>query len=447
MFESLSSKLQDVFRKLTSRGKLTEADVAEACREIRLVLLEADVNFRVVKDFVTRVRERAVGAEVLASLTPAQQVIKIVNEELTALLGGADAKLAVSPKPPTVYLLVGLQGGGKTTTAAKLAAHLRRQGHQPLLVATDVYRPAAVDQLQAVGSQVGVPVFAMGTQASPVDIARASVSHAVSHGHSHVLVDTAGRLHVNEELMAELAAQKQALSPAEVLLVVDAMTGQDAVNVAEQFNEALGVTGFVITKMDGDARGGAALSIRAVTGKPIKLVGVGEKLEALEPFHPDRMASRILGMGDVLTLIERAEQAFDERKAAELERKLRTRRFDLNDFMEQMQQVNRMGPLEQVLDMVPGIGNLKRKMGGNLEVDQQKLRQMQAVLTSMTHQERSHPEIINGSRRRRIAAGSGTTVQTVNQVLGQFNQMKQMFAQLSDMEKGGKRPKLRFPFA
>jgi len=445
MFESLSGKLQDIFRKLTSRGKLTEAEVSEACREIRLVLLEADVNFRVVKDFVARVRERAVGAEVLQSLTPAQQVIKVVREELTALLGGSDAKLATSPRPPSVYLLVGLQGGGKTTTAAKLAGMLRHQGHHPLLVATDVYRPAAIDQLRAVGAQVGVPVFEMGARSSPVDITRASVAHATSHGQSHVIVDTAGRLHVNEELMAELAQQKQAVSPSEILLVVDAMTGQDAVNVAEQFNQALEVTGFILTKLDGDARGGAALSIRGVTGKPIKLVGVGEKLDALEPFYPDRMASRILGMGDVLTLIERAEQALDEKQATELERKLRTRRFDLNDYLEQMRQVSRMGPVEQLLDLVPGLGMVKRKLG-KVEVDQQALKRTQAVLQSMTAQERAHPELINGSRRRRIAAGSGTNAQAVNQVLSQFNQMKQMFGQLADMERSGKRPKLGFPF-
>jgi len=445
MFESLSAKLQDVFRKLTSRGKLTEADVTEACRQIRLVLLEADVNFRVVKDFVARIGERAVGKAVLESLTPAQQVIKIVNEELTDLLGGGEAKLAGSPRPPAVYLLVGLHGGGKTTTAAKLASLLHRQGHHPLLVATDVYRPAAIDQLLAVGKQVGVPVFEMGTRTSPVEIARASVAYAASHGHSHVIVDTAGRLHVNEELMAEVAAQQQALDPAEVLLVVDAMTGQDAVNVAEQFSQVLALTGFILTKLDGDARGGAALSIRAVTGKPIKLVGVGEKLDALEPFHPDRMASRILGMGDMLTLIERAQEAFDERQAAELERKLRTRRFDLNDFMEQMKQVSRMGPLDQVLDLVPGVGAMKRKLG-NVQVDQQAIMRAQAVLQSMTAQERAQPELINGSRRRRIAAGSGTSVQTVNQVLAQFHQMKEMYGQLAAMERAGKRPKLRFPF-
>jgi len=446
MFESLSGKLQDIFHRLTSRGKLTEGDVIEACRQIRLVLLEADVNFRVVKEFVARIRERAVGAEVLESLTPAQQVIKIVREELTTLLGGADAKLQASPKPPTVYMLVGLQGGGKTTTAGKLAGMLRRQGHQPLLVATDVYRPAAVDQLVAVGGQVGVPVFQMGTQADPVEIARQSLAQAVRMGNSHVILDTAGRLHINEELMEELAAQKAALAPAEILLVVDAMTGQDAVNVAEQFNEALDVTGFVLTKMDGDARGGAALSIRAVTGKPIKFLGVGEKLDGLELFHPDRMASRILGMGDVLSLIERAEQAVDAKRAAELERKLRTRRFDLNDFLDQMQQVSRMGPLDQVLDMIPGVGALKRKLG-NMQVDPQALRRTQAVLQSMTVQERANPETINGSRRRRIAAGSGTSVQVVNQVLNQFGQMKQMFGQIADMERAGRKPRLKFPFS
>ncbi|BDG60604.1 signal recognition particle protein [Caldinitratiruptor microaerophilus] len=444
VFESLSGRLQEVFRRLRGKGKLTEADVNDALREVRTALLAADVNFRVVKDFIARVRERAVGAEVLESLTPAQQVIKIVYEELTALMGGEHAKLSVAPKPPTVILLVGLQGSGKTTHAGKLAVHLRKQGRRPLLVAADVYRPAAVRQLQVLGEKAGVPVFQMGQQ-DPVAIARAGVEHARSTGLDTVIVDTAGRLHVDDELMGELERIKAAVSPHEVLLVVDAMAGQDAVNVAEEFHRRLGIDGIILTKLDGDQRGGAALSVRAVTGRPIKFAGTGEKLDALEPFHPERMASRILGMGDVLTLIEKAQEAVDAEKAMALAKKLAKDQYTLEDFRDQLRQMRRLGPLEQILSMIPGLGRLRELQ--DLKVDEKELARVEAIINSMTVQERRHPEIIDGSRRRRIAAGSGTRVADVNRLLRQFEDTRRLMKQMSSMERtlarrGGKGPRL-----
>ncbi len=443
MFESLSEKLQGVFKKLRGKGTLSEQDVNEALREVRLVLLEADVNFRVVKDFVARVRERAVGHEVLGSLTAAQQVVKIVNEELIELLGGADNTLKLSPKPPTIIMMVGLHGAGKTTTCAKLASLMHKQGRRPLLVALDVYRPAAIKQLQVLGEQLGMPVFTLGDKQDPVDIAKAAVGSAAANGQDVLIFDTAGRLHIDEDLMSELGRIRSAVSPTEILLVVDAMTGQDAVNVAEQFNKALEVDGFVVTKLDGDARGGAALSIKAVTGKPIKFAGVGEKLDALEPFHPERMASRILGMGDVLSLIEKAQTAVDADKAVELERKLRENRFDFDDYLDQLQQMRKMGPLDQILGMIPGF-NAKKLQGA--EIDESQLGKVEAMIRSMTKEERQHPDILNGSRRRRVAIGSGTSIQDVNRLLNQFGQMKKMIHGLSEMEQGGKRGRPTMPF-
>jgi len=443
MFESLSEKLQSVFKRLRGKGTLSEQDVNDALREVRLVLLEADVNFRVVKDFIARVRERAVGREVLQSLTPVQQVVKIVREELTDLLGGGEPELKLAPKPPTVIMLAGLHGSGKTTTAAKLANVMRKQGRRPLLVAADVYRPAAIKQLQVLGEQLGIPVFTLGDRQDPVRIGKAAVSSAASNGLDVVILDTAGRLHIDEQMMDELVRVKSALSPQEVLLVVDAMTGQDAVNVAEQFNAALDVDGFVVTKLDSDARGGAALSMKAVTGKPIKLAGVGEKLDALEPFHPERMASRILGMGDVLSLIEKAEEALDEQKAQELERKLRENKFDFEDYLDQLQEMRKMGPLDQLLGMIPGF-NGKRMQG--VEVDESQIAKVEAIIRSMTREERHHPEVLNGSRRRRIAQGSGTTVQEVNRLVKQFDQMRKMMRELADMEQGGRRRPPSMPF-
>ena len=433
MFESLSEKLQNVFKRLRGKGALSEADVNEALREVRLVLLEADVNFRVVKDFIVRVRERAVGREVLQSLTPAQQVVKIVNEELTSLLGGSEVGIKLAAKPPTIIILAGLQGSGKTTTAAKLANTLRKQGRKPLLVAADIYRPAAIKQLQVLGSQIGIPVFTLGDKQDAVSIGKAAVGSAQSSGQDVVILDTAGRLHIDEQMMDELKRLKAALSPDEVLLVVDAMTGQDAVNVAEQFNQALEVDGFIVTKLDSDARGGAALSIKAVTGHPIKYAGVGEKLDALEPFHPERMASRILGMGDVLSLIEKAEAAMDQQKVEELERKLRENRFDFEDYLEQLRQMRKMGPLDQLLGMIPGL-NPKQMKG--VEIDENQIGKVEAIICSMTREERHHPEVMNGSRRRRIAAGSGTSVQEVNRLMNQFEQMRKMIRDLADMEQG-----------
>ncbi|MBL0388865.1 signal recognition particle protein [Tumebacillus sp. ITR2] len=433
VFEGLANRLQDTFNRLRGKGKLSESDVTEAMREVRLALLEADVNFKVVKDFVAKVKERAVGQEVLQSLTPGQHVIKIVNEELTALMGGEQAKLTVSSKPPTVYMMVGLQGAGKTTHTGKLAKLLQKDRKKPLLVACDVYRPAAIKQLQVLGEQLDVPVFSLGNEVSPVEIARQAMEHAKSHGHDYVLIDTAGRLHIDEALMDELKQIKETVQPDEILLVVDAMTGQDAVNVAESFNTQLDVTGAILTKLDGDTRGGAALSIRAVTGTPIKYAGIGEKIDAIEPFHPDRMASRILGMGDVLTLIEKAQANIDKDKALDLERKMRNADFTLEDFLDQLQQVKQMGPLDQIMGMLPGMNKIKGMQ--NVNVDDKQIGRVEAIIRSMTPVERTEPGVINSSRRKRIAAGSGTSVQEVNRLLKQFEDMQKMMKQFSGMAK------------
>lgn len=425
-FEGLSDRLEAAFKKLKSKGALTESDVKDAMREVRLALLEADVNYKVAKDFTKTVTERAIGAKVMESLTPSQMVIKIVNEELIALMGGTKARLAIANHPPTVVMMCGLQGSGKTTHSAKLALMLKNQGHRPLLVACDVYRPAAIKQLQVVGEKAGVPVFEMG-QINPVEIARSAVAFARDHGHDYVLLDTAGRLHVDEQLMNELKNIKAEVKPHEILLVVDSMTGQDAVNVATSFNEALGIDGLILTKLDGDTRGGAALSARAVTGKPIKFVGTGEKLGDLDVFHPDRMASRILGMGDMLSLIEKAEQELDEKKALELERKLRKNKFDLNDLLDQLQQMKKLGSIRDILKMLPGVG----KKADEIEVDERQFDRMQAIILSMTPQERTKPDIINPSRKRRIAAGCGMQIEDVNKLLSQYRQMQKMFKQFS----------------
>lgn len=445
LFEGLSGKLQDTINKLRGKGRVTDKDVKDIMREIKLALLEADVNFKVVKDFINKVSERAVGQDVLESLTPGQQVIKIVHEELIDLMGKVPAKVTFANKPPTVYMMVGLQGSGKTTTSGKLANLLRKQGKNPLLVACDVYRPAAVKQLQVVGNQLNVPVFAIEGNTDPVYIAKNAIEHATKMLYDLVIIDTAGRLHINEELMGELDRIKKTVHPHEILLVVDSMTGQDAVNVAESFNEKLGVDGLVLTKLDGDTRGGAALSVKAVTGKPIKFAATGEKLSDIEPFYPERMASRILGMGDVLSLIEKAQEAFDEKKAIEMERKLRTQQFTLEDFLDQMQQVKKMGPLNQVLGMLPGMNT---KALQNIEVDEKKMARTEAIIKSMTMKERNEPSIINGSRRKRIAAGSGTTIQEVNSLLKQFEEVKKMMKMMTDVgRKGGKGlGKFRMPF-
>ncbi len=444
MFDSLSDKLANAFKKFRNKGKLTEADVKEGMREIKLALLEADVNFKVVREFVKTVSERAVGADVLESLVPAQQIVKIVNEEMIALMGGSHAKLEIASKPPTVVMMVGLQGSGKTTHSAKIASMYKKQGKRPLLVACDVYRPAAIKQLQVVGEQIDVPVFAMGSDVSPVEIAKNAIQHAHKYGHDMVFIDTAGRLHVDEVLMTELSNIKEAVSPTEILLVIDAMLGQDAVNVAESFNNLLDITGVVLTKLDGDTRGGAALSVRHVTGKPIKFVGVGEKMDALEPFHPDRMASRILGMGDVLTLIEKAQEAFDEKKAEELERKLRESTFDLNDFLDQFRQIRDMGSMEQLIGMIPGV---KASALKDAQIDEKTLSRTEAIILSMTPKEREKPAVINASRRKRIAAGSGTTVEDVNKLLRQFEQMNKMIKQFGGMTNSrGKRRRMKMPF-
>ena len=426
-FEGLTEKLSATFKRLRGKGRLTESDVKEAMREIRVALLEADVNFKIVKQFVATVTERAVGADVLESLTPAQMIVKIVNEELTALMGSESAKLAVNPKPPTVVMLVGLNGAGKTTNGAKLAGFMKKQGKRPLLVACDTFRPAAITQLEVVGGQVDVPVFQMGL-GDPVDIAKAGIEHARKHGNDLVFIDTAGRLHVDEELMNQLKDMKAAINPDEILLIVDAMIGQDAVNAAKTFDEALDITGVMLTKLDGDARGGAALSIRAVTGKPIKFVGVGEKLDQVEVFHPDRMASRILGMGDVLTLIEKAQESFDAKKAAELEQKLRKNKFTLSDFYDQLVQVKGMGSLSDIAGMLPGMNG--KALEGAM-VDEKALSRTEAIILSMTPEERENPSILNNSRKKRIAAGSGTQVVDINRLLKQFDLMQQMTRQFS----------------
>lgn len=446
MFQSLSEKLENAFRKFKSKGKLTESDIKAGMREIKLALLEADVNFKVVKDFIAAVSARAVGAEVLESLLPGQQVVKIVNEELTTLMGGSQSKLTISSKPPTVIMMVGLQGAGKTTHAGKLAGLYKKQGKNPLLVACDIYRPAAIKQLQIVGEKLGIPVFTLGDKQSPVKIAKEALKYANQKGHDMVFIDTAGRLHIDETLMKELQDIKAEVSPTEILLTVDAMIGQDAVTVAKTFDELLDVTGVILTKLDGDTRGGAALSIRQVTGKPIKFIGVGEKLDAIEPFHPDRMASRILGMGDVLSLIEKAEQAYDEKKALELEKKIRESTFTLDDYLEQFAQIKGMGNLESLMGMMPGMkpGALK-----DAKIDERAIARTEAIIKSMTKREREKPDILNASRKKRIAQGSGTTVEEVNKLLRQFEQTRTLMKQFSDpkkLAKFGKRGKMKMPF-
>jgi signal recognition particle subunit SRP54 len=435
MFENLSARLQGIFKNLRNRGKLTEKEVDLALREVRTALLEADVNFKVAKAFIDRVRKRAVGEEVLTSLTPAQQVIKIVHEELTDLMGGQSSKIVFSSKPPTVLMLVGLQGSGKTTSCAKLASLMRKQGRKPLLAAADVYRPAAIKQLQVLGAQLGVEVYSLGERADPADIAAGAVERARSMGNDTVILDTAGRLHIDDEMMEELERVKARVAPTEILLVVDAMTGQDAVNVAAVFNDRLGIQGVILTKLDGDARGGAALSVREVTGKPIKFVTTGEKLDALEQFHPDRMSSRILGMGDVLTIIEKAQETFDLEQAKKLEEKLRKQEFTLDDFMRQLQDVRKMGPLDQLLGMIPGVARSKALK--DVRVDERQFTKVEAIIRSMTPAERKNPASIDGSRKRRIAAGSGTRVQEVNALLKQYDQARKMLRQLGDASKRG----------
>ncbi len=433
-FEGLSEKLAASFKKLRNKGKLSEADVRDAMREVRLALLEADVNYKVAKDFTNKVVEAAVGAKVMESLTPAQMVIKIVNDQLTELMGGEATALVRANRPPSVILMCGLQGSGKTTHSAKLAKWLKSKGYRPMLVACDVYRPAAIEQLKVVGDKAGVPVFEMGT-ADPVDIARAAVSHARDHGNDYVILDTAGRLHIDEVLMEELKNIRTAVTPTDILLVVDAMTGQDAVNVAASFNEALGITGVILTKLDGDTRGGAALSVRAVTGQPIKFAGMGEKLDDLEVFHPDRMASRILGMGDVMSLIEKAEQQVSDKEAEELAKKLQADKFDLNDLLEQFRQIQKMGDIKSMLGMIPGMG----KQLKDVEIDPRQFDRIEAIILSMTAAERKKPDIINPSRKRRIAAGCGQRVEDVNRLLKQYDSMRQLMKQMKRMNKKGGR--------
>ena len=428
MFQNLTDKINAAFKKFKNKGKLTEDDVKAGMREIKLALLEADVNFKVVRDFIKKVTDRAVGADVINSLLPAQQIVKIVNEELTALMGGANERIHLSSRPPTVIMMVGLQGAGKTTHCGKIAGAFKQQGRRPLLVACDVYRPAAVKQLEVIGEQLDIPVFSMGTDISPVEIAKAGIEHAKLHGHDIVFIDTAGRLHIDEKMMEELQNIKTAVTPDEILLVIDAMLGQDAVNVAETFNGMLDITGVVLTKLDGDTRGGAALSVRYVTGKPIKYVGVGEKLDAIEPFYPDRMASRILGMGDVLSLIEKAEAAYDEEQAAELERKLRKSEFTLEDFLDQFRQVRKMGSMKDILSKLPGVD---QNQLANAEIDEHAIDRLEAIILSMTPRERQKPSIINVPRKKRIAAGSGTKIEDVNRLLKQFDQTCKMMKELS----------------
>ena len=445
MFQSLSEKLENAFRKFRNKGKLTESDIKAGMREIKLALLEADVNFKVVKDFINSVSARAVGADVLESLLPAQQIVKIVNEELTAIMGGSQSKLTISPKPPTVVMMVGLQGAGKTTHAGKLAGLYKKQGKNPLLVACDIYRPAAIKQLEIVGEKLNIPVFTLGDKVSPVKIAEEGIKYANQKGYDMVFIDTAGRLHIDEALMKELQDIKAKVNPTEILLTIDAMIGQDAVNVATTFNELLDVTGVILTKLDGDTRGGAALSVRHVTGKPIKFIGVGEKLDAIEPFHPDRMASRILGMGDVLSLIEKAEQAYDEKKAAELEKKIRESTFTLDDYLEQFSQIKNMGNMEQLMGMMPGMkpGALK-----DAKIDEKALAHQEAIIKAMTKREREKPDILNASRKKRIAAGSGTTVEEVNKLIKQFEQIRALMKQFSDPKKLSRfgKGKMKIPF-
>lgn len=436
-FEGLADRLQGTIKKITGKGKVSEQDVKEMTREVRLALLEADVNFKVVKQLIARIKERAVGQEVMESLTPGQQVIKVVKEELTNLMGGEQSKIAVADRTPTIIMMVGLQGAGKTTTTGKLANHLRKNHNRnPLLVACDVYRPAAIKQLETLGTQLDMPVFSLGTEANPVDIAKQAIAQAKENHNDYVIIDTAGRLHVDENLMEELQQIKTDVKPDEIFLVVDSMTGQDAVNVAESFNDQLDITGVVLTKLDGDTRGGAALSIKAVTDKPIKFAGMGEKLDQLEAFHPERMASRILGMGDVLSLIEKAQTNVDEKQAKELEEKMRTMSFTFDDFLEQMGQVRQMGPLDDLMAMIPGAGKMKGLK--NAQLDESQLTEVEAIIQSMTKTEREDPSVINGSRRKRIAKGSGTSVASVNRLLKQFSEMKKMMKQMTNMQKGKK---------
>lgn len=442
-FENLSNKLQDVFKQLRGKGKLTEADVKTAMREVKIALLEADVNFKIVKNFIKTVTERAVGTEVLEGLNPGQQVIKIVNEELISLMGTTQSQLTFAKRPPTVYMMVGLQGAGKTTSSGKLAGQLRKQGRNPLLVACDVYRPAAIKQLQVVGKNYNIPVFEMGDKLSPVEISKKALEYAAENRNDVILIDTAGRLHINEELMQELQDIKEVVKPQEILLVVDAMTGQDAVTVAESFDSQLGIDGIIMTKLDGDARGGAALSVRSVTNKPIKYIGMGEKMEDLEPFYPDRMASRILGMGDVLTLIDKVQQNIDEQEAKEMQKKMLSNEFTLEDFLSQMQQIKKMGPLKDLMGMIPGMNkfNLDEALNG---VDPSKeMAKTEAIIQSMTREERLNPSILNGPRKKRIANGSGRSIAEVNRLLKQFEEMKKMMKQLNNMQKG-KKGKLPF---
>lgn len=441
-FEGLTEKISNTFKKLRSRGRLTEADVKDAMREIRLALLEADVNFKVAKSFIKSVTEKATGADILESLSPAQQVIKIVNEELTALLGGQNARITIAPNPPTIIMMAGLQGAGKTTNCAKLAGLFKKQQQRrPLLIACDVYRPAAIEQLKVVGGQLGIPVFDMG-QGDPIEIAKAGIDFARKNGHDLVFIDTAGRLHIDEALMQELQNIKAAVKPHEIMLVVDAMTGQDAVNVAQTFDEALGIDGVLMSKMDGDARGGAALSVKSVTGKPIKYIGTGEKLDNIEPFHPDRMASRILGMGDVLTLIEKAQQSFDEKQAAETAKKMAVGKLTLTDFYEQLQQMKNMGSMQEMLGMLPGVD---AKALAGAQVDEKAMAHTEAIIQSMTPKERDNPSIINYSRKKRIAAGCGLGIEEINKLLKQFDMMQKMIRQLMGMQKRSKKKKRGLP--
>ena len=446
LFSGLADRLQGIFKSLRGRGRLSESDVNECMREVRMALLEADVNFKVAKDFVARVKTRAVGQDVLESLNPAQQVIKIVYEELTEMMGGAQRGIAMASEPPTVIMMVGLQGSGKTTTAAKLARHFAKQGKRPLLVAADLYRPAAVQQLQTLGKQLDIPVFALDGEKNPLAVVKSVRELAVSQLRDVVIIDTAGRLHVDEVMMAELINIKDLVKPQEILLVVDAMTGQDAVNVAENFHTLVGVDGIILTKMDGDARGGAALSVRAVTGRPIKFVGSGEKTENLESFHPDRMASRILGMGDMLSLIEKAQETFDQEKAVAMQQKLSKNEFTLDDFLSQMQSIRKMGSLESILGMIPGLGS-KMKQLSEMQIDEKDMKRVEAIIQSMTKKERRDPSIINGSRRKRIADGSGTRVQDVNRLLKQFLEARKMMKRMSGMTKAGQKMSgFRMPF-
>lgn len=444
-FDGLGDKLQDIFKRMKGQGKITEKDLKAVLREVKVALLEADVNYKVVKQFIDAINTRALGKEVMESLTPGQQVVKIVHDELAQLMGGTQSKLTFASKPPTIIMMVGLQGSGKTTTSGKLGKLLKKQNMRPLLVACDVYRPAAIKQLQVLGEQLDLPVFTMGDQISPVEIAQKAVEHARVHANDVIILDTAGRLHIDEKLMEELKQIKETVAPQEILLVVDSMTGQDAVNVAESFNELLDITGVVLTKLDGDTRGGAALSVKSITGKPIKFAGMGEKLDALEPFYPDRMASRILGMGDVLTLIEKAQENFDAKNAEEMQKKLMKAEFTLDDYLQQMEQMKNMGSIDSMLEMLPGISKSKLK---DVTLPEKEMARSKAIILSMTAQERKNPKCINGSRRKRIANGSGTKVQDVNRLLKQFDQAQGLMKQFSQMatSKKSKKGKFKFPF-